>query len=65
MREMLQPHTTSIPTDMVASVSARDERFNFLAISGPYLCELDEGDYDSQDTDHDSSKPEQAKQEPK
>jgi hypothetical protein len=51
IREMLQPHTTSIPTEFVASVSAREERVNLLTISGPYLCELDEDDYDSQDTD--------------
>jgi hypothetical protein len=44
-------HTTSIPNNMVSSVSARDERFNLLTISGPYVCELDEDDYDSQDTD--------------
>ena len=48
---MLQPHATSIPIDFVASVLAREERVNLLTISGPYVCELDEGDYDSQDTD--------------
>jgi hypothetical protein len=30
---------------MIASVSAREERVNLLTISGPYVCELDEGDY--------------------
>ena len=51
IREILQPHTTSIPKDMISSVSAREERVNLLTISGPHVCELDEGDYDSQDTD--------------
>jgi hypothetical protein len=35
IREMLQAYTTSIPTEMVASVSAREERVNLLTISGP------------------------------
>jgi len=51
IREILQPHTTSIPKDMVSSVSAREERVNLLTISGPYVCEVDEDDYDSEDTD--------------
>ena len=51
IREILQPHTTSIPKDMISSVSAREERVNLLTISGPYVCEVDEDDYDSEDTD--------------
>ncbi len=36
---------------MISSVSARDERVTLLTMSGPYdVCELDEDDYDSQDT---------------
>ena len=37
IREILQPHTTSIPKDMISSVSARDERVNLLTILGPYV----------------------------
>ena len=51
IREILQPHTTSIPKDMISSVSAREERVNLLTISGPYVCVVDEDDYDSEDTD--------------
>ena len=51
IKEILQPQTTSIPKDMISSVSARDERVNLLTMSGPYVCEIDEDDYDSQDTD--------------
>jgi hypothetical protein len=39
IKEIRQPHTTTIPTDMIASVSAREERVNLLTISGPYVCE--------------------------
>jgi len=49
IREILQPHTTSIPKDMISSVSAREERVNLL--TGPYVCEVDEDNYDSEDTD--------------
>ena len=51
IKEILQPHTTSIPKDMISSVSARDERVKLLTMSGPYICEVDEDDVDSQYTD--------------
>jgi Ni,Fe-hydrogenase I large subunit len=51
IRELVQPNTTSLPKDMITSVSARDERVSLLTMSGPNDCTLDEDDYDSQDTD--------------
>ena len=51
IRELLQPNTSSLPNDMITSVSARDERISLLTMSGPYDCTIDEDDYDSQDTD--------------
>ena len=52
IQEILQPNTTSIPKNMISSLSARDERVSLLTMSGPYdVCDLDEDDYDSQDTD--------------
>ncbi len=55
IRELLQPNTSSLPTEMITSASARQERISLLPISGPYdMCTLDdndEDDYDSQDTD--------------
>ena len=51
IRELVQPNTTSLPKDMITSVSARDERVSLLTMSGPYDCTIDEDDYDSQDTD--------------
>ena len=55
IRELLQPNTTSLPKDMITSVSAREERIRLLPILGPYdMCTLDENDEDdyySEDTD--------------